>query len=313
MEKFIIQSGNISSYHTAYSEDSVHDNKAYSAEAVNSPIHTIQLDSTENSIVLEKVANGKYRLVSFSRETAAHLSIIRKGLNSDDKLTALLDSCVESCSPLNFFVKEKNSDKAYRVSIVPIVHTRCTKVLLTAESVTCKNNAVHNDDTPKSYSCFVSEDGECRTVRGGSYGFSDFLSSHLLCCDDICSLRPVSDSLKRGLPSSAPLILNSADGHTEFFTVFTLPISCEYTSRVIALSIIPVKLYIQPDEDGRKKNITKREKEIVNLVSSGYTNKYIAHKLTISEGTVKKTLHNAYKKLGVSSRTELVNMFHSML
>lgn len=52
--------------------------------------------------------------------------------------------------------------------------------------------------------------------------------------------------------------------------------------------------------------LTKREREIAGMVLEGDTNRYISSKLMISEGTVKKTIHNTYRKLGVSSRIELV-------
>lgn len=54
--------------------------------------------------------------------------------------------------------------------------------------------------------------------------------------------------------------------------------------------------------------LTPREVEMLLLVCQGITNKSIAHTLGIAEGTVKKTLYNAYKKLNVQSRAEAVNL-----
>lgn len=56
-------------------------------------------------------------------------------------------------------------------------------------------------------------------------------------------------------------------------------------------------------------NLTRREQEIVSLVSQGRKNEYIANKLNISTGTVKKTLSNVYKKLSINSRVELVKYY----
>ena len=53
--------------------------------------------------------------------------------------------------------------------------------------------------------------------------------------------------------------------------------------------------------------LTKRENEIIKLIIDGYTYRYISKALHISEGTVKKTAHNSYKKLGISSRMELMS------
>lgn len=54
--------------------------------------------------------------------------------------------------------------------------------------------------------------------------------------------------------------------------------------------------------------LTPREVEMLHLVCQGITNKSIAHTLGIAEGTVKKTLYNAYRKLNVQSRAEAVNL-----
>jgi DNA-binding NarL/FixJ family response regulator len=52
--------------------------------------------------------------------------------------------------------------------------------------------------------------------------------------------------------------------------------------------------------------LTPREVEIVRLVAQGLRNKELAHRLSITEGTVKIHLHNIYDKLGVDGRLELV-------
>lgn len=55
--------------------------------------------------------------------------------------------------------------------------------------------------------------------------------------------------------------------------------------------------------------LTKREKEIVSMVAQGQKNDYIATKLGISTGTVKKTLSNVYKKYSITSRVELMKYY----
>lgn len=51
-----------------------------------------------------------------------------------------------------------------------------------------------------------------------------------------------------------------------------------------------------------------REKEVLNFISKGYSNKDIATALFISEKTVKTHLYNIYKKLGISRRTEAISL-----
>ena len=50
--------------------------------------------------------------------------------------------------------------------------------------------------------------------------------------------------------------------------------------------------------------LTKRETEILGLVSQGYSNSRIARSLWVTEQTVKFHLSNIYRKLGVANRTE---------
>jgi two-component system, NarL family, nitrate/nitrite response regulator NarL len=57
--------------------------------------------------------------------------------------------------------------------------------------------------------------------------------------------------------------------------------------------------------EGRLPSLSRREREIVNLVTHGLRNKELAEKLQISEQTVKNHMHNIFDKLGVSDRLEL--------
>ena len=53
------------------------------------------------------------------------------------------------------------------------------------------------------------------------------------------------------------------------------------------------------------KLLTKREREVVTLAIEGVKNREIAHRLSLSEHTVKNYLFSIFGKLGVSSRLEL--------
>lgn len=52
--------------------------------------------------------------------------------------------------------------------------------------------------------------------------------------------------------------------------------------------------------------LTERELELLDLLAEGISNKLIAHRLSISEHTVKTHIASIFTKLGVSSRTEAV-------
>lgn len=54
--------------------------------------------------------------------------------------------------------------------------------------------------------------------------------------------------------------------------------------------------------------LTPREREVALLVAAGASNKGIAGRIGLTEGTVKLHLHNIYRKLGISNRTELATL-----
>lgn len=61
--------------------------------------------------------------------------------------------------------------------------------------------------------------------------------------------------------------------------------------------------------EGLVEILTKRELEILEMLSSGLVYKEISDKLNISSETVRKHVYNVYHKLHVSNRVEAVNKF----
>ena len=62
-----------------------------------------------------------------------------------------------------------------------------------------------------------------------------------------------------------------------------------------------------------KYNITRREKEIIKLIKTGYSNSEISDKMLISVSTVEKHIYNIYQKLNVKNRIQLINLIQSDL
>jgi two-component system, NarL family, nitrate/nitrite response regulator NarL len=56
--------------------------------------------------------------------------------------------------------------------------------------------------------------------------------------------------------------------------------------------------------------LTYRERQVVELVAQGFSNRNIANELDLVEGTVKIHLHHVYKKLRVANRVALVLQMH---
>lgn len=56
--------------------------------------------------------------------------------------------------------------------------------------------------------------------------------------------------------------------------------------------------------------VTAREREIIRLVGQGLSNKEIAHRLCVTDSTVRHHLTNIFDKVGVSSRQKLLVQTH---
>lgn len=61
-------------------------------------------------------------------------------------------------------------------------------------------------------------------------------------------------------------------------------------------------------KDIERYNLSKREKEIMDLMLQGDTNVEISEKLFISISTVKKHVYNIFTKMGINSRMQLMKM-----
>ena len=70
----------------------------------------------------------------------------------------------------------------------------------------------------------------------------------------------------------------------------------------------PIQLVTNDSTD----QLTRRERQVLNLLADGKTNAQIAGRLFISEGTVKSHLRHIMEKLGASNRTDAVARFRQV-
>ena len=54
-----------------------------------------------------------------------------------------------------------------------------------------------------------------------------------------------------------------------------------------------------------RRDLSRRERQVVDLVKQAKANKEIAYELCLTEGTIKEYLFTIFKKVGVKNRTEL--------
>jgi DNA-binding NarL/FixJ family response regulator len=83
------------------------------------------------------------------------------------------------------------------------------------------------------------------------------------------------------------------------------PMSREIARKVITSFQEPVTTAAEVEE------LSPREREILELLASGFPNKQIADRLGLTDGTVRWHLRHVYEKLHVRSRTEAALKFRS--
>ncbi|MGY0691489.1 response regulator [Virgibacillus sp. FSP13] len=65
--------------------------------------------------------------------------------------------------------------------------------------------------------------------------------------------------------------------------------------------------------ENRGMHFSNRELDVAYLFMEGHTNKYIAQKLFLGEGTVKNYISEIYNKLGIHNRTEAIDFLRGIM
>jgi DNA-binding NarL/FixJ family response regulator len=77
---------------------------------------------------------------------------------------------------------------------------------------------------------------------------------------------------------------------------------------LVSLSSRPARVGSAAASAAGMGSLTRREQEVFGLLSKGQTNAEIAHTLQITTGTTRLHVKHIYRKLGVSSRGELLSV-----
>lgn len=62
-----------------------------------------------------------------------------------------------------------------------------------------------------------------------------------------------------------------------------------------------------------KNNITQKEREIIDLVANGLSNKEIAEKLQVEQTTIKVHLNHILGKLQLKNRAQLIVQYYTLM
>lgn len=93
------------------------------------------------------------------------------------------------------------------------------------------------------------------------------------------------------------------------FTIVGLWLAGKVTApkTIIVETKIPANDFSFDESECRRLNITKRELEVLSLMSQGHSNSEIARQLFVSESTVKSHAARIFEKLDVKRRTQAID------
>lgn len=95
-----------------------------------------------------------------------------------------------------------------------------------------------------------------------------------------------------------------------FFTVLGIWVSVQLarpkTRTIVIEKEIPVDAFVLNEAELQKLNLSKREYEVLQLLTKGYSNAEIAAELFLSLSTVKTHVSNLFVKMDVKSRTQAI-------
>jgi two-component system, NarL family, response regulator YdfI len=118
---------------------------------------------------------------------------------------------------------------------------------------------------------------------------------------DFGDLTLVSSALRSGIRGAIPL---DATAEEIEGAVHAVHAGLAVTTPTSLAELLPEP---QPLAEELAEPLSDRELEVLDLLAEGLSNKLIAHRLSISEHTVKTHVASIFAKLGASSRTEAVS------
>jgi DNA-binding NarL/FixJ family response regulator len=128
-------------------------------------------------------------------------------------------------------------------------------------------------------------------------------------------------AIRKDFPESRFIVLTTYDGDEDIYRALQAGARAYLLKDMVGDSLleavravhagqrrIPVEVASRLAERMTRTELTSRELEVLELIVRGKTNKEIAARLMIAEGTVKIHINNILSKLGVSDRTQAATL-----
>ncbi|MDD6488787.1 MAG: helix-turn-helix transcriptional regulator [Clostridia bacterium] len=295
------------------------------------PVSTIIEDMSSDTVIATKTGEH-FRIDMFDENIRQMFPDIKKGAFLDllfqeniysMKVQPIMNMCIEKNSVMRYYDIFTNTKFREGISYVvmrPFFHDGVRSIIVNMTFLSYDDflkitNSADKNINPVAKSCWMGYAViDCSDKDNISLFDINSVLAGMISQDKI-SVKAISESahFKKSLNIKSAvcgtLKYKSSDGKEYSYSLNFVPSMNGNDISYIITTIIPT------DEigmfDGKVfSKLTPREDEIVKLVIKGYTNRYIASKLKISEGTVKKVLYNCYKKLGVQSRIEIIKMIY---
>ncbi|MGN0470588.1 MAG: response regulator transcription factor [Acutalibacteraceae bacterium] len=294
-------------------------------------VNTAIEDMPSYTIIATK-ADGHFRIDMFDENLRKIFPNIKNGVFVDMlfqeniyslKAQAMMNMCIEKNRIMRYydiFPDRKSEDDIHYVMMRPFFHDGLSSIILNVTFLSYDEflkitNSVEKIINPVAKSCWMGYAVmDCSDKDNVSLLDVNSVLAGMISQDKI-SVKSISESshFKKSLSAKSAvcgtLKYKSSDGKEYSYSLNFVPSMNGNDISYIITTVIPTDEIGMFNEKIFSK-LTPREDEIVKLVIKGYTNRYIAGRLKISEGTVKKMLYNCYKKLGVKSRIEIIKMIY---
>lgn len=258
----------------------------------------------------------------------AYFYLVRLAICRGDSLK--LKKELQNLQSLNFYMYPQSGSfmkKLCEASIVSMIETpSCQSVLRTLPAPSLDSDTFYYPVAPiatvmqhklmlsrGNYSQLLPQAAAAyKAARSSSYLAAIYEAILLACCHEHANaIDKAAAALKEGMLLAQPdhIIMPFAE-HAEYLqqTLEYLTSDASVSSfvqQICHYSIAPALSALRIALVQQSFPLSKRELEIAAMVAAGMTNKTIAHNLHIAEVTVKKTLSQIYRKLGITNRVAL--------
>ena len=244
--------------------------------------------------------NDIYIITDISSKIPLYFSEIKKGAELEKAIqmhTYPKNLCympeIGSEEPLELYIPLKRCEKGQiwycKMNIAPIISDDRQKLIITL------SRAVSDEIYGTSF-CELHSDGKNIRISKMDNDFAALIAEGNINPEEI--YRNIRSRSSADSDPAAKLhdIKNGGDR-----TFYSLPTDIgSFTGAVIST---PKPL--------TNSKLSEREFEVLTLAAKGNTIRYIACLLSVKEGTVKRTLHNGFVKLGISSKAELTDIYRN--